>query len=124
MEDKLFYQQQLQAMVTRLDGINEDVNSLKVKLVPEAGYINNHDLQLLLCVTNRTLQRWRQSGRLPFIKLGKKIYYRADIVMNSFKLPPDHPIEVEHPPPKNPAIPEDHTQTGCERCPLFVILNA
>ena len=124
MKDKDFYQQQLQAMVTRLDGINEDVNSLKVKLVPEAGYINNRDLVRLLGVTTRTVQRWRQSGRLPFIKLGKKIYYRADIVMNSFKLGAACPIEVEYPPPENPDIPEENEQKGCERCPLFVILNA
>ena len=124
MKDKDFYQQQLQAMVTRLDGINEDVNSLKVKLVPEAGYINNRDLVRLLGVTTRTVQRWRQSGRLPFIKLGKKIYYRADIVMNSFKLGAACPIEVEYPPPENPDIPEENEQKGCERCPLFMILNA
>jgi excisionase family DNA binding protein len=124
MEDILLSQKKIQELLTKLDVLNEDVNSLKVKLVPEAGYISNHELVALLGVTNRTVQRWRSSGRLPFIKMGKKIYYRADIVMNSFKLLPNCPIEVEHPPPEDPGIQEDNPQTGCERCPLFVILNA
>ena len=111
-------------MITRLDEINEDMNSLKVKFVPDAGYINNRDLLTLLGVTNRTVQRWRKSGRLPFIKLGKKIYYRADIVMNSFRLSPNCPIEDQHPHTEYPDMPENNSQKRCERCPLFLILNA
>ena len=124
MEDSPLSQKKIQDLLAKIDVLNEDVSKLKVKLVPEAGYITNRELLKLLGVTNRTVQRWRHSGRLPFIKMGKKIYYRADIVMNSFKLLPNCPIEIEHPPPEDPNLPEENEQKGCERCPLFVILNA
>lgn len=123
MEDTLLSQKQIQALISRLDGINEDLTSLKLKVGIESGFISNHDLITLLGVTNRTTQRWRKSGRLPYIKLGKKIYYRADIVLNSFKQRPNCPIETGHPPNEDLQTPVINAQNGCERCPLFEILN-
>lgn len=124
MEDILLSQKQYQALLKRLDEINEDVTSIKLKSPPEVGYIDNHDLLMLLQVTNRTVQRWRKSGSLPYKKLGHKFYYRADLILDSFKTLSPDPTEVEIPPPEIRTSNETEIQITCERCPLFVILNS
>jgi hypothetical protein len=42
--------------------------------------LDNQDLCLMLHVSNRTLQRYRSDGVLPFLKRGQKIYYKASDV--------------------------------------------
>jgi hypothetical protein len=44
------------------------------------GLLDNQDLCLMLHVSPRTLQRYRSSGLLPFLKRGQKIYYKASAV--------------------------------------------
>ncbi|MBB4034753.1 hypothetical protein GGR21_000640 [Dysgonomonas hofstadii] len=39
--------------------------------------LDNQDLCFLLKVSNRTLQRYRDDGSLPFFRVKAKIYYRA-----------------------------------------------
>ena len=43
----------------------------------EEKYYDNADMIRLFKVTSRTLQRWRDEKRVPFTKLGGKIYYLA-----------------------------------------------
>ena len=85
MEDILLSQKQYQALLSRLDEINSDVTLIKFKTGQETAFIDNYNLSKLLQVSNRTLQRWRKNGRLPYLQLGKKVYYRADVILDSFK---------------------------------------
>ena len=119
MEDLLLSQKQYFALLRRLDEINQDVTSIKIKSEPDTNYIKNSDLMALLGVSKRTAQRWRLNGRLPFVKIGRKLYYRTDEVMNCFRVLPGDAIETRHSPP----LGELAIQMECERCPLFVILN-
>lgn len=41
----------------------------------EKKYYDNADMMQLFNVCERTLQRWRDEGIVPFTKLGGKIYY-------------------------------------------------
>lgn len=41
-------------------------------------YYDTAEMMEVLHVSDRTLQRWRKEGKLPFKKLGGKIYYLAD----------------------------------------------
>jgi len=124
MVDIILSQKQYQALLTRLDEINDDVTTLRLKSQPEAGYIDNHDLLMLLQVTNRTVQRWRKSGRLPYKKLGGKFYYKAAVILDSFKMRQDESDDDDDEPPQAPPPIENEIQITCEKCPLFMILNS
>ena len=91
MEDILLSQKQYFALLKRLDEINEDLTSLKIKPGTESEYITNDDLLALLQVSKRTALRWRSSGRLPYTKICRKLYYRADMILNIFTTRPDNP---------------------------------
>lgn len=124
MEDLLLSFKQYQALLKRLDEINEDVTSIKLKTPPEVGYIDNNDLLKLLQVTNRTIQRWRKNGRLPYSKLGEKFYYRVDVILKNFKPHSAIPVKIEYPAPKVPDSETGDQPMACVRCPLFLILNS
>ena len=85
------------------------------------GYINNEEFRDLLKVSKRTAQRWRMSGSLPFVKIGKKLYYPLDTILNSFSLHPPVKIEGGLSPPMEEG---DGEGFECVKCPLFVILNS
>jgi hypothetical protein len=42
--------------------------------------LDNTDLCFMLHVSKRTLQRYRREGKLPYILLGQKIYYKTSDV--------------------------------------------
>jgi hypothetical protein len=131
MDELFLTQKKYQALITRLDEIVADVTTIKLQSHPEEHYIDNNDLLMILHVTNRTIIRWRNSGLLPFKKLGNKFYYRADLVLDSFKMLCKAPVEaekpivgVEKPTVEVPPQSNDEIPITCERCPLFMILNS
>lgn len=51
-------------------------------LAPKNKWLDNQDVMLLLHVSDSTLLRWRNTGRLPFSKIKGKIWYlESDINM-------------------------------------------
>ena len=124
MEDILLSQKQYHALLKRLDEINEDVSSIKFRSLPDVGFIDTYELLKLLHVTNRSVQRWRKSGRLPYSKIGGKYYYKADIIIDCFKMSPNLPVEVEYPPPVVENLEKDIEVMACKRCPLYLILTS
>lgn len=40
-------------------------------------YLDNQDVCLRLNISKRTLQNYRNTGKLPFTRIGQKIYYRT-----------------------------------------------
>jgi len=124
MQDILLSLKQYQALIKRLDEINDDVTSIKLKTRPEARYIDNADLLKILQVTNRTIQRWRKSKRLPYKKIGNRFYYRVDLVLDCFKLQDDGRYELGVPITDDPNPEESHLPFICEHCPLFWLFNS
>jgi len=123
MEDILLSPKQYQALVQRLDGINSDLASIKYKTSPEMAFIDTFNLAKLLGVTSRTIQRWRKDGRLPYQRLGTKVFYNVDAIMGSFKVFPisvmndlPQPVEITTP----DVVKEE--EITCKRCPLFLLL--
>jgi len=47
--------------------------------------IDNQDLCILLGVTKRTVQRYRNLKLIPFFKIDKKVYYKKSDVMKFFQ---------------------------------------
>ena len=123
MQDILLSLKQYQALIKRLDEINDDVTTIKVKTRPEARYIDNADLLQILHVTNRTIQRWRKSGKLLFIKIGNRFYYNLDLVLECVKLRDDGKYELGAPITDDPNPEECHLPFICEHCPLFWLFN-
>ena len=124
MEDIFMDPLRYQAFIKRLDEMKKDLSALKGNAGLDSAYIDTPDLMALYHVSERTAYRWRSSGRVPFIKIGKKIYYRLDDIIKNFSVLPPNESNVEGAPTEVPKIPDEDPQTGCEKCPLFVILNA
>ena len=61
-----------------LERIDARLNSLEKREFGVDGerLLDNQDLCQLLNVDKKTLERYRRSGRLPFLKLGGKIFYK------------------------------------------------
>lgn len=123
MEDILLSKQQFQALVKRLDEITGNLITIKQRTHIEDGYIDNNDMLKLFQISSRTAQRWRNSGRLPYTRFGKKLYYKADVILERIKISPDKSLENEQPPPDIFAVENNEEEISCKRCPLFIMLN-
>ena len=115
---------QYQALLSRLDELNHGVASIRIKSESEERYITNIDLRKQLQVSKRTEQRWRDSGRLPFIQIEKKIYYEVETILKSFRVGTTNPITIENQPAVVSETENDNPQMECVRCPLFVLMNS
>ena len=62
-------------LIAKLETAPEEVNSFNGKQM-----LDSRDMRLMLKVCDRTLIRWRNSGKLPFFKLSGKIYFWASDV--------------------------------------------
>jgi len=117
MKDIPLNKEQFDALNRRVVGHSSPVKKSEF----DDGYINNEEFRDLLKVSKRTAQRWRMSGRLPFVKIGKKLYYPLDTILNSFSL--HVPVSIEG--GNSPPLEEwDGEGFECVKCPLFVILNS
>ncbi|MCP9613126.1 helix-turn-helix domain-containing protein [Coprobacter sp. LH1063] len=57
------------------DKVEEVCDVYRVKGAKE--YLDNQDVCLQLNISKRTLQNYRNTGKLPFTRIGQKIYYRT-----------------------------------------------
>lgn len=62
-------------LIAKLETALEAVTSFNGKQM-----LDSRDMRLMLKVCDRTLIRWRNSGKLPFFKLSGKIYFWASDV--------------------------------------------
>ncbi len=123
MHEILLSQKQYGALLFRLDALKEKMNTMQANPGSEDQYITNEELMRLLRVSRRTVLRWRETYRLPYIKIGRKLYYNAEIILNSFRMHPNSPPEAVSRLPDDPEPEAVMPQMECERCPLFVLLN-
>ncbi len=72
----------------KLDKIIVSVNEFnaKTKLVqnvdPKNVFFDNQEFLLLMNISKRTAQMWRDTGFIGFSQLGNKIYYRLEDIQN------------------------------------------
>ena len=66
-----------QQIVKRLEAINEKLNKEKGTSPLSDVWMDNQDVCALLHISKRTLQHYRDSGKLPFSQIGAKIYYKS-----------------------------------------------
>jgi hypothetical protein len=48
-------------------------------------FLNNEEFCSLFKISNKTAQLWRESGQIPFARLGKKIFYRLSDIESLFE---------------------------------------
>ena len=82
-ENKSEFQQiieKLESILAMLNKLMEKKDSSK----PEK-MLDNTDMCMLLGITKRTLQRYRQKGVVPYYMMKGKPYYKADEVQEALK---------------------------------------
>ena len=123
MQEIILSPKQYQALLMRFDEISNDLLLIKFKTGQETAFIDSFDLSRLLNVTVRTLRRWRKTGRLPYLKLNSKVYYRVDLLLEGFKV---HTDAVDEAKPIQNQIPEhtdENWEMRCKCCPLLLLLT-
>lgn len=66
-----------QKLVEKLDAISVRLNNHKETTPLSDVWMDNQDVCELLHISKRTLQHYRDSGKIPFSQVGAKIYYKA-----------------------------------------------
>jgi len=76
-----------QQIMDKLDSIDSKIDRMtKVKDVMDGDkLLDNHDLCMLLGVTKRTLQRYKQLKKIIYYKIDGKTYYKASEVQEFLK---------------------------------------
>ena len=52
---------------------------------PQEVFVDNQEFLLLMNVSKRTAQTWRDEGKVSFSQIGSKIYYKMDDVSKMLK---------------------------------------
>ncbi|MFH2142052.1 MAG: helix-turn-helix domain-containing protein [Bacteroidota bacterium] len=74
-------------IMDKIQGIDDKFNELKTKAESPLSekWLDNQDIMLLLKVSKRTLQSYRDENKVPFSQIGNKIYYKASDIEKFLK---------------------------------------
>jgi DNA-binding MarR family transcriptional regulator len=78
MEAIILSTQQYKDLVNRLDQLNKQLEEKQKK--PQETFLDNQEFLLLMNISKRTAQTWRDEGVISFSQIGSKIYYRMSDV--------------------------------------------
>jgi len=77
METKQFSEDKYSELVNKIDNLSKQFESkLFINPLPER-WLDIQEACVVLNVSKRTLQTYRDTGVLPFSQIGSKIYYKA-----------------------------------------------
>lgn len=74
--------QQMVSFFTVLDELSATIQQALQNRTPYLNgekYLTNREVCQLLRISSRTLQNWRDTGNIPFIRLRGKILYRESV---------------------------------------------
>ena len=78
MEAIILSKDQYAELVARLDEITQRLNT---KNEPKKDtFLDNQEFLILMKISKRTAQTWRDEGRISFSQVGNKIYYKLSDV--------------------------------------------
>lgn len=78
MEAIIFSREQFNSLLGAIDQIKVEILNQGKK--PAEVYIDNHEFLLMMKISKRTAQTWRDEGKISFSQVGHKIYYKiADV---------------------------------------------
>lgn len=80
--DRMEFIAWMNRIMDRFDLIGDHVESLNKNRhnIDGEELLDNQDLLQMLKISNRTLQRYRSSGKLPYYTISGKIYYKLSDV--------------------------------------------
>lgn len=78
MEAIIFTKDQFTELMSRLETIQNQLN--KKSDSKKETFLDNQEFLLLLKISKRTAQTWRDEGRISFSQVGNKIYYKLSDV--------------------------------------------
>ena len=78
MEVVTIQSQAFQELVNKLDAINNRLNSKEKE--PKEKWLDNQELMLLLKISKRTAQHYRDTRLISFSQVWNKIYYKLSDV--------------------------------------------
>ena len=68
-----------EAMMNRFDALEQKMNSLHSEQDKSLNkWLDNQDVCLILNISKRTLQTYRDNGTVPYNQINHKIYYKPD----------------------------------------------
>ena len=68
-----------EAMMTRFEALEQKMNSLHSEQDKSLKkWLDNQDVCLILNISKRTLQTYRDNGTLPYSQVNHKIYYKPN----------------------------------------------
>jgi DNA-binding transcriptional ArsR family regulator len=83
MEVVTIQSQAFQDLVGKLDAINLRLTAKEKE--PKDKWLDNQELMLLLKISKRTAQHYRDTGLISFSQVGNKIYYKLSDVEELLK---------------------------------------
>lgn len=92
--DKIEFIAWMERILDRLDMLGDNIADLQKKRNSIDGeeLLDNQDLLQMLKISNRSLQRYRSIGKLPYYTISGKLYYKlSDVhqfIRESFNPPP------------------------------------
>lgn len=94
--DKMEFNAWMERIMSRFDLLSEHIEEVQKSRATVDGeeLLDNQDLLQMLKFSNRTLQRYRSSGRLPYYTISGKIYYKSSDVHQFIR---DSLTGVRHP---------------------------
>ncbi|SMP07683.1 helix-turn-helix domain-containing protein [Chryseobacterium profundimaris] len=80
--DKLEFVAWMQRILERIDLLGDNINTLQKNRNSIDGeeLLDNQDLLQMLKISNRSLQRYRSLGKLPYYTISGKLYYKLSDV--------------------------------------------
>lgn len=75
--------------------LTSEANALKELYCtnPRDGWMDSADVCRALGISKRTLQTWRNNGKIPFSMLGGKVYYKEEDISELLKTEIKHKIK-------------------------------
>lgn len=80
--DRIEFLAWMERLMDRLDMLGDNINDLQKKRNSIDGeeLLDNQDLLQMLKISNRSLQRYRSIGKLPYYTISGKLYYKLSDV--------------------------------------------
>jgi hypothetical protein len=78
MEAIILSKEQYNALATSIEDIKAKLD--KQNKNPEEIFVDNQEFLLMMKISKRTAQTWRDEGKISFSQVGNKIYYKLSDV--------------------------------------------
>lgn len=99
--DRIEFIAWMERIMERFNILSDHISDLQKKRTTIDGeeLLDNQDLLQMLKISNRSLQRYRSIGKLPYYTISGKLYYKlSDVhqfIRNSFNPPPNRKKDSE-----------------------------